>query len=233
MQRRKFIAGLGSLAAAGAAGIGTGAFTSVSAQRNVSVQLAEDSNAFLKLEPGTSGLVTDNGDGLLDINIDGTNAAGTGANMNAVTEIGDPADPANEHAFAVKNQGTQALMFKMNYYLSNPGWVENNGNNDQSHLQFTVHDAGGADGRNGSHSMKYPAPNGNRDDSLGQPTGSGFGSNTGTYKFDVGETYYVTMTIDTTGANAEKSDDLSGTAVIAPDTTTSQDHWDPENPPSL
>jgi hypothetical protein len=41
------------------------------------------------------------------------------------------------------------------------------------------------------------------------------------------------MTIDTTGANAEKSDDLSGTAVIAPDTTTSQDHWDPENPPSL
>jgi hypothetical protein len=227
MERRKFIAGLGSLTAAGAAGIGTGAFTSVSAQRNVNVALADDSNAFLGLEPGTSGLVTDDADGNLQINIDGTNASGSGANMNATTTIGDPDNPADEHAFKVTNQGTQSVMFKMNYYFQNTGWIDGNGNG-QSHINFEVF-------ANASESISedYPHQGYNKDYSLGNAEGSSFGSNSGGYRFNVGEEYYVVITIDTTGPDAEESDDLSGTAVIEADTETSQDSWVPSSPPSL
>lgn len=230
--RRKFLAGVGALATGSAAAVGTGAFTSVSAQRNVSVQLSDDSNAFLKLEPGTSGLVSDNGDGLLDINIDGTDAMGSGANMNAVTEIGDPENPSDEYAFAVKNQGTQKVMFQMAYYLRNPA-SGIDGSHEKSYIQFTVHDAGGNDGRTGSNSEKYPNPDSaNQDRAVGNPTGSNTGANTGTYAFDVGETYYVTITIDTTGDEASASDDLSGVAVVAADTETDGLGWRPSNGPS-
>jgi len=226
MQRRKFIAGLGSLAAAGAAGIGTGAFTSVSAQRSVSVELSDDSSAFLGLEPGDSNLVTDNGDGNLQIQIDGTNAQGSGANMNAVTTIGDPDNPADEHAFKVTNQGTQSVMFKMNYYFSNTDWIQGAGQG-QSHINFEVFA-----NANESNAKDYPDQRGyNRDYSLGNPEGSNDGSNTGGYRFNVGEEYYVVITIDTTGPDAAESDDLSGTAVIEADTETSQDSWYPTNPP--
>lgn len=227
MERRKFVVGLGALATGTAAATGTGAFTNVSAQRSVNVELADDTNAFLGLEPGDSELVTDNGDGNLQINIDGTNAAGSGANMNATTTIGDPDNPADEHAFKVTNQGTQSVMFKMNYYFQNTGWIDGNGNG-QSHINFEVF-ANASE----SNSEDYPHQGYNRDYSLGNPEGSNDGSNTGGYRFNVGEEYYVVITIDTTGADAEESDDLSGTAVIEADTETDSDSWDPANPPSL
>jgi hypothetical protein len=232
MDRRKFLIGLGSLAATGAAAMGTSAFTSVSAQRSVSVTLADDSNAFLGLEAGDSGLVTNAG-GTLELNIDGTNASGSGANMNAVTTIGDPDNPEDEYAFKIMNQGTQSVMFKMNYYFEETGWIENNGNG-QSHLTFEVFDtSGGPQDATGSMAEDYPHQSYNRDHSLGQPSGSGFGSNSAYYRFDPGDEYYMVVTVDTTGANAAKDDDLSGTAVIQADTSTSQDSWYPSNPPSL
>ena len=49
MERRKFIAGLGSLTAAGAAGIGTGAFTTASAERQVEVRVASDASGYVGL----------------------------------------------------------------------------------------------------------------------------------------------------------------------------------------
>jgi hypothetical protein len=228
MERRKFVVGLGALATGTAAATGTGAFTNVSAQRSVNVELSDDSNAFLGLEPGESELVTDDGNGNIQINIDGTNATGSGANMNATTTIGDPDNPTDEYAFKVTNQGTQSVMFKMNYYFNNTGWIQNAGQG-QSHINFEVFA-----NANESASRDYPDQrNYNRDYSLGNAEGSGFGSNTGGYRFNVGEAYYVVITIDTTGDNASESDDLSGTAVIEADTETSSDSWYPDSPPSL
>jgi hypothetical protein len=57
MDRRKFIAGLGSLTAAGAAGIGTGAFSSAEAERTVDVAVTTDNNALLGLFAENSGSV--------------------------------------------------------------------------------------------------------------------------------------------------------------------------------
>ncbi|MDB2275158.1 DUF1102 domain-containing protein [Halorubrum ezzemoulense] len=49
--RRKFLAGLGALASGSAAAVGTGALSSVSAERSVSVAVATDENSFLGLNP--------------------------------------------------------------------------------------------------------------------------------------------------------------------------------------
>ncbi|MFC7177140.1 hypothetical protein [Halosegnis marinus] len=203
----------------------------MSANRTVSVNVADDSNALLSLVPGESGLVTQQ-DGTLQVNIDGTQSAGTGANMDAVTTIGDPENPADDHAFKIVNQGTQSLMFKMNYFFENTGWLENRGKG-QSHLNFEVFDVStGSTDAAGSYAEDYPHQSYNRDSSLGQPAGSGFGSNSDYYRFDVGEELYMVLTVDTTGENASLDDDLSGTAVIEAGTETSQDSWYPSDPPA-
>jgi hypothetical protein len=49
MDRRKFIAAMGSLAAGGAAATGTGAFTTASADRQMEVRVASDSNGYIGL----------------------------------------------------------------------------------------------------------------------------------------------------------------------------------------
>lgn len=51
MNRRTYLLGVGSLAAGDAATIGLGAFTSVEADCDVTVEVADDANAFLALKP--------------------------------------------------------------------------------------------------------------------------------------------------------------------------------------
>ncbi|MFB6122039.1 MAG: LamG domain-containing protein, partial [Haloferacaceae archaeon] len=60
MKRRQLLLGLGSVAGAGSV-LGSGAFTSVSADRSVTVNVADDANAFLAMRPcsgGNGGYVT-------------------------------------------------------------------------------------------------------------------------------------------------------------------------------
>jgi len=107
MQRRKFIAGLGSLTAAGAAGIGTGAFTSVEADRSVTVDTAADSDALLRFEAtddnANGGYASVDGNQVsIDfsgLTADSLEGGGTGVNENSTTTIYD--------IFTVENQGTQ------------------------------------------------------------------------------------------------------------------------------
>ena len=111
--RRKFIAGLGALATGSAAAVGTGAFTSVSATRNVDVEVAGDASAYLRLE-GTGGdnseYVTSSGSGnTLSIDLDSSNATsenGNGVNPDAVTQLDD--------VFKIENQGTQEVSVGLN-----------------------------------------------------------------------------------------------------------------------
>ena len=48
-KRRKFLAGLGALASGSAAAVGTGAFTTASAERQVNIRVASDSNGYIGL----------------------------------------------------------------------------------------------------------------------------------------------------------------------------------------
>ncbi|PHQ45323.1 DUF1102 domain-containing protein [Halorubrum sp. C3] len=108
MERRKFVVGLGALASGSAAAVGTGAFTNITATRNVDVSVADDASAYLSLQ-GTGGdnsaYVTDDGDGgTLSINLDGDNSTtegGQGVNPDALTKI--------DSLFTIKNQGTQEV----------------------------------------------------------------------------------------------------------------------------
>lgn len=106
MKRRKFILGTGAFAAGSAGAIQTGAFTSVSAERGVSVAVANDSSALLALDgcDGPNGdyvTTTDGGVAALDISSSNDNIDGEGVNADAVTVI--------DNVFEITNQGTQSV----------------------------------------------------------------------------------------------------------------------------
>lgn len=78
----------------------TGAFSSVSAERTVSVGVAEDDEAFLSLEPsnGANGAYAEQSGGTLELNFDGTGTPAAGLNPDATTYAAD--------VFVVTNRGT-------------------------------------------------------------------------------------------------------------------------------
>jgi hypothetical protein len=73
MERRKFLIGTGALAAGGAAALGSGAFSKVEAQRQVSIQVATDRNAYLGFKsmdtPNSRNYFSYDGDGHAEIDI--------------------------------------------------------------------------------------------------------------------------------------------------------------------
>jgi hypothetical protein len=84
--------------------MGTGAFSAVSANRTVSVNVEGDSSAYLQLEP-TSGatFAEDDEDGLIQFNFDAdSDASGSGLNANGDTGFGPE--------FIISNQGTDAAL---------------------------------------------------------------------------------------------------------------------------
>lgn len=97
MDRRKFLIGMGALTAGGAAAIGTGAFSRVESQRMVSIQVAEDPDAYLGLKPldtpNSNNYVSLDGNGHLQIDIgehddfepNGNAAPGQGVNSDSFT----------------------------------------------------------------------------------------------------------------------------------------------------
>ncbi|MDB9249368.1 hypothetical protein PN419_10215 [Halorubrum ezzemoulense] len=101
--RRSVLIGLGSLVAGGGALLGTGAFTTVTAERTVNVQTAGDGSAFLGLTAARAGgdFVDTTGD-TISIEL-GTNSAGngTGLNENAITTF--------RNLVTVTNNGTQDI----------------------------------------------------------------------------------------------------------------------------
>jgi len=74
MERRKFVIGLGALVAGSGAAMGTGAFTQVNAERQISVSTAGDDAAYLGLlENNDFGSYAEEEDGELTIDLDGVN----------------------------------------------------------------------------------------------------------------------------------------------------------------
>jgi len=71
--RRSVLIGLGTLTVGGGAVFGTGAFTSMDADRSVSVSLASDSNALVAFTNLDNDYVTENGSGAIEIDISDVN----------------------------------------------------------------------------------------------------------------------------------------------------------------
>ncbi|WP_050032780.1 LamG domain-containing protein [Halorubrum halophilum] len=103
MERRKFILAIGGIASTGAA-VGSGAFTSVEATRDVSVSVADDTNAYLAMEPldspnGNQFASTDGDVIALDFSQSGNNGSGLGTN--SIYNF--------DKVFQIANQGTQGV----------------------------------------------------------------------------------------------------------------------------
>jgi hypothetical protein len=108
--RRKFLAGIGALASGSAAAVGTGAFTSVSANRSIAVDTAGDNNAFLAIEADNTenaNEYVDTSGGAVSLDFTNTNnsgypGGGSGVNENATTVFDD--------LLNITNQGTQTVI---------------------------------------------------------------------------------------------------------------------------
>ncbi|MCL9813555.1 hypothetical protein [Natranaeroarchaeum aerophilus] len=93
--RRSVLIGLGALTVGGGAVFGTGAFSSVEANRTVEVAVADDSSALVGLQANDSDYVTEE-DGLLVIDLSDQNLGdASGVNRNATISI--------DNAFTIVN----------------------------------------------------------------------------------------------------------------------------------
>ena len=92
MERRKFLIGAGALASGSAAAVGTGAFTSVSAERDISVSVVGDGDAYLRMVPDGSQYSSSSANGEIEFGFDNVNT-------DATSEFHD--------VFAIQNQGDQ------------------------------------------------------------------------------------------------------------------------------
>ncbi|WP_293031183.1 DUF1102 domain-containing protein [Natronococcus sp.] len=104
MKRRKFVLGTGGVATGVSALIGSGAFSFVRAERDITIEVADDENAFLQLKPYDESPNSDYAalrDGKLAVDLTAGNdqVPGDGVNSNARTEI--------REVFLIGNQGTQ------------------------------------------------------------------------------------------------------------------------------
>ena len=118
MERRKFVVGLGSLAAGGAAAIGTGAYSSGTVSgREASIEVVNDDNGLIGLHAGSqTDLVYQNGAGKLTIDL--SRAMGEGVNPDSKFYIGE--ENTFPPAFSVVNQGSQDVELKVEYELEDP-----------------------------------------------------------------------------------------------------------------
>jgi hypothetical protein len=105
MNRRTLLLSIAAVGGGGAVVGGTGAFTSVEADRDVAVRVADDANAFLSLAAiGPNAPYVQTTDGQLSIDLTGDNptgAGGQGVNADAITVF--------QPLFEIRNRGTQEI----------------------------------------------------------------------------------------------------------------------------
>lgn len=110
MNRRKILIGMGALFSGATATLGTGAFSAVEADRQVTIDVAEDADAYLGLDPNhedySNSAYATGEDGIVKIDLTkGTETSkgvfADGVSPQAVTRI--------EEVLPVRNQGTQEV----------------------------------------------------------------------------------------------------------------------------
>lgn len=109
MDRRSFVIGLGALSAGSAAAVGTGAFSSVFAVRDISVEVADDSEAYLTLQ-SESEYAEESAEGVLELDFS-EEVSGGGEHMGKrqLMEFGpgNAYENPDDAVFSIKNRGSQ------------------------------------------------------------------------------------------------------------------------------
>ncbi len=115
MERRKFLLGVGSASIGGSALLGAGAFSRVESQRQVSIQVAQDPNAYLGLTPlnaewGETTVIrsaTKNGDNYVDLDEKGHLVIDIGENPNGGHGVNSNSKTWFDGLFELCNQGKE------------------------------------------------------------------------------------------------------------------------------
>lgn len=121
MKRRALITGLGGLTASGTLVLGTGAFTSTSANRTVSVSVAQDDQAVLALDDrgdgtgfGGAGRSIENSDDQVEFTFPGVGRSSEdgdlGLGVDSTYEFSDDTDASESGLLGITNQGTQPVV---------------------------------------------------------------------------------------------------------------------------
>ena len=127
MKRRQLILGLGASATAGGLAVGSGAFSSVEAERNMSVEINDDTEAYLTAQP-----LNEDGDPVPDEgpepNAQDTPYAvideDTGRLVLTFESLNADADTLVTEVFQVANEGTQEIGVFFDKEGDNTGAVE-------------------------------------------------------------------------------------------------------------
>lgn len=171
--------------------IGASSFTNATLNRQASIDVVSDTNGFIGLaDEHSSDIVSENADGALTIDFAQNSASGV--NVNSTYEIGVPDSPSdiqNQSAFSLTNNDGQSHTITLNYSVTNPSDVVGDSYNS---TEFQVFNSTGS----------LVATISEEDSGVTLPSLSS------------GSTYYVVLVVDTTPANVESSDDLSGTLEI-------------------
>jgi len=118
MKRRRLITGLAGVAGASSLVVGSGAFNFANVERSISIDVADDAYAFLRLNERGGGERSEIDSGTLEFNIPGEDdddyPAGNptdpeGLGTNSVYRFGGDAAHDEAGLFAVRNQGTQPV----------------------------------------------------------------------------------------------------------------------------
>lgn len=131
LNRRNVLIGIGTVAVGSGAALGSGAFTQVSAERTMSVDVAGDANAFLALTANAAtGAVTNSGgpsSNELQVDLSTSFASGDGVNDGALTSIGQldsmtSPSSVTTAGFTITNNGNVPVDVSVaNVAGSNPG----------------------------------------------------------------------------------------------------------------
>ncbi|WP_225917741.1 hypothetical protein [Halobaculum rubrum] len=118
MKRRRLLTSLGTLVGGTSLALSTGAFTSVSAERSVSVDVTDDAYAFLRLNERGRGERSEIDGGTLKFNIPGDDEDGypsgnptdpEGLGTDSVYRFGQDAEGGETGLFGITNHGTQPV----------------------------------------------------------------------------------------------------------------------------
>jgi hypothetical protein len=111
------------------------AFTSITLDRDASVDVVADDAGLVALEAGPSPLVTQQ-DGQLDVDV--TNGGAAGTNVNAVLSVGENTTSPTESAFTVTNNAATQHTLTFAY-----GDVTADSATSTDNVRFAVYDASG------------------------------------------------------------------------------------------
>ncbi len=117
--------------------VGASAFTAATVERQANADVVADENGLVGLIDGNSGNLVYQDAGTDQLVIDFENGTATGANTDALFELGDPANPGTSQAFRVKNNDDEAHRINASYTL------DADDGNTAANLQFNIYDSTG------------------------------------------------------------------------------------------